>query len=55
VGAEEPLVAGAIQLIGGLHHRGREDIKRLVAGFNRDWPDVSRGCEIVVLAEEFGS
>ncbi len=32
-----------------------EDIKRLVAGFNRDWPEVSRSRETVVLAEEFGS
>ncbi len=32
-----------------------EDIKRLVADFNRDWPEVSRSRETVVLAEEFGS
>jgi hypothetical protein len=32
-----------------------EDIKRLVADFNRDWPDVSRSRETMVLAEAFGS
>ena len=32
-----------------------EDIKRLVADFNRDWPEVSQSRETVVLAEEFGS
>jgi len=32
-----------------------EDIKRLVADFNRAWPEVSRSRETVVLAEEFGS
>jgi hypothetical protein len=31
-----------------------EDMKRLVADFNRDWPDVSRTRETFVLAEEFG-
>jgi acetate kinase len=30
------------------------DMKRLVADFNRDWPDVTRTREIFVLAEEFG-
>ena len=30
-----------------------EDIKRLVADFNRDWPDVTRTRELFVLAEEF--
>ena len=30
-----------------------EDMKRLVADFNRDWPDVSRTRETFVLAEEF--
>jgi hypothetical protein len=28
---------------------------RLVADFNRDWPDVSRSRETMVLAEAFGS
>ena len=32
-----------------------EDMKRLVADFNRDWPDVTRTREILVLAEEFGA
>jgi hypothetical protein len=32
-----------------------EDIKRLVADFNRDWPDVSRTRELFVLAEAFGA
>ena len=31
-----------------------EDLKRLVADFNRDWPDVTRTREIFALAEEFG-
>ena len=30
-----------------------EDMKRLVADFNRDWPDVTRTRELFVLAEEF--
>jgi hypothetical protein len=32
-----------------------DDIKRLVADFNRAWPDVTRTREILVLAEEFGA
>ncbi len=32
-----------------------DDMKRLVADFNRDWPDVTRSREILVLAEEFGA
>jgi hypothetical protein len=32
-----------------------EDTKRLVADFNRDWPDVGRTRETLVLAEEFGA
>jgi hypothetical protein len=32
-----------------------EDVKRLVADFNRDWPDVSRTRETFVLAEEFAA
>jgi hypothetical protein len=32
-----------------------EDMKRLVADFNRDWPDVSRTREMLVMAEEFGA
>jgi hypothetical protein len=31
-----------------------DDMKRLVADFNRDWPEVTRTREIFVLAEEFG-
>jgi hypothetical protein len=31
-----------------------ENINRLVADFNRDWPDVTRTREVLVLAEEFG-
>ena len=31
-----------------------EDMKRLVADFNRDWPTVTRTRETFVLAEEFG-
>jgi hypothetical protein len=30
------------------------ELKRLVADFNRDWPDVTRTRELLVLAEEFG-
>jgi hypothetical protein len=29
------------------------DLKRLVADFNRDWPDVTRTRDLLVLAEEF--
>ena len=32
-----------------------EDLKRLVADFNRDWPDVTRTRELLVLVEEFGA
>ena len=32
-----------------------EEMKRLVADFNRDWPDVSRTREVLVLAEEFAA
>jgi hypothetical protein len=32
-----------------------EDLKRLVADFNRDWPDITRTREMLVLAEEFGA
>lgn len=31
-----------------------EELKRLVADFNHDWPDVTRTRETFVLAEEFG-
>jgi hypothetical protein len=31
------------------------DMKRLVADFNRDWPDVTRTREVLVLAEERAS
>jgi hypothetical protein len=31
------------------------DMKRLVADFNRDWPDVTRTRELFVLAEEFAA
>jgi hypothetical protein len=30
-------------------------MKRLIADFNRDWPDVTRTRETLVLAEEFGA
>jgi hypothetical protein len=32
-----------------------EDMKRLIADFNRDWPDVTRTRETFVLAQEFNS
>ncbi|HEX3115625.1 MAG TPA: hypothetical protein VHQ48_09115 [Bradyrhizobium sp.] len=32
-----------------------EDLKRLIADFNRDWPEVTRTREILVLAEEFAT
>jgi hypothetical protein len=31
------------------------EMKRLIADFNRDWPDVTRTRETFVLAEEFGA
>jgi hypothetical protein len=31
------------------------DLKRLVADFNRDWPDVTRTRELLALAEEFAA
>ena len=31
------------------------DMKRLVADFNRDWPDITRTRELLVLAEEIGA
>ena len=31
------------------------DMKRLVADFNRDWPDVTRTREVLVLAEEYAT
>src|ERR1700759_2075828 len=34
---------------------GGAEMKRLVADFNRDWPDVTRTREALVLAEEFGA
>ena len=30
-----------------------KELKRLVADFNRDWPDITRTLELLVLAEEF--
>jgi hypothetical protein len=30
-----------------------DDMKRLIADFNRDWPDVTRTREVLVLAEEW--
>jgi len=30
-----------------------EDLKRLIADFNRDWPDVTRTRDTFVLAQEF--
>jgi hypothetical protein len=35
------------------HAMNGPDIKRLVADFNRDWPDVTRTRETLVLAEAF--
>ena len=32
-----------------------EDLKRLIADFNRDWPDVSRTRDTFVLAQEFAA
>ena len=32
-----------------------EHISRLTADFNRDWPEVTRTRELLVLAEEFGN
>jgi hypothetical protein len=32
-----------------------DEIKRLTADFNRDWPDVTRSREVLVLAEEAGA
>jgi hypothetical protein len=32
---------------------GGDEMKRLIADFNRDWPDVTRTREVLVLAEEF--
>jgi hypothetical protein len=32
-----------------------DDLKRLVADFSRDWPDVTRTRETFVLAEEFAA
>jgi hypothetical protein len=32
---------------------GGDEMKRLIADFNRDWPDVRRTRETFVLAEEF--
>jgi hypothetical protein len=32
---------------------GSEDLKRLVADFDRDWPGIPRTREIFVLAEEY--
>jgi len=31
------------------------EMKRLVADFNRDWPEVTRTREVLVLAEEFAA
>jgi len=31
-----------------------ENMTRLIADFNRDWPEVTRTRELLVLAEEFG-
>jgi hypothetical protein len=32
-----------------------EEMKRLVADFNRDWPGIPRTREVLMLAEEFGA
>jgi hypothetical protein len=37
------------------HAMKGEDMKRLIADFNRDWPDVTRTRDTFVLAEEFGA
>jgi hypothetical protein len=34
---------------------GGNEMKRLIADFNRDWPDVTRTRETFVLAEEFAA
>ena len=31
------------------------ELKRLIADFNRDWPDVTRTRDMLVLAEEYGA
>jgi hypothetical protein len=30
-----------------------EDLKRLIADFNRDWPDIARTRDTLVMAQEF--
>ena len=32
-----------------------DDMKRLIADFNRDWLGITRTREILVLAEEYGA
>ena len=32
-----------------------EDLKRLIADFNRDWPGITRTRDTLVLAQEFGA
>ena len=32
---------------------GGDEMKRLIADFNRDWPDVTRTREVLELAEEY--
>jgi hypothetical protein len=32
-----------------------DDMKRLIADFNRDWPGITRTREVLVLAEEYGT
>jgi hypothetical protein len=32
-----------------------DDLKRLVADFDRDWPGITRTRELLVLAEEYGA
>ncbi|MGX9392500.1 hypothetical protein ACWX0K_20670 [Nitrobacteraceae bacterium UC4446_H13] len=34
---------------------GGAEMKRLIADFDRDWPDVKRSREILILAEEYSS
>jgi hypothetical protein len=34
---------------------GSDDMTRLVADFNRDWPDVTRTRDVLVLAEEWSA
>ena len=37
------------------HAMKGDELKRLVADFNRDWPEIKRTRETFVLAQEFGA